>query len=79
MRLIRDVENGDQWRIYTLFTTLYELKGFPFMNGHTRPLHAMNPDLFPEGMSWAEAREQQRGFVRGPGPTVLIVGKFEKG
>ena len=74
MRLVQDVENGDEWRIYTLFTTLHELKDYPWMNGYTRPFHAMSPEIFPEGMNWKEAREEQRDFVRGE-PAVLIVGK----
>jgi hypothetical protein len=74
MRLVQDVEIGDEWRIYTVFTTLNELKAHPWMTGYTRPYHAMSPEIFPEGMNWKEAREEQRDFKHDE-PTVLIVGK----
>jgi hypothetical protein len=53
VRLLQDVENGDEWRIYTMFTTLADLKETPFLTGETRPFHAV-PDEVPGTMNWKE-------------------------
>jgi hypothetical protein len=74
VRLLQDVENGDEWRIYTMFTTLCDLKETPFLTGETRPFHSV-PNGVPETMNWKEYRERKREFVDEE-PVVLIVGKY---
>jgi hypothetical protein len=73
VRLLQDVENADEWRIYTMFTTLTDLKETPFLTGETRPFHAV-PDEVPGTMNWKEYRERKREFLDEE-PVVLIVGK----
>jgi hypothetical protein len=73
MRLIQDVENGDEWRIYTMFTTLRDLTDTPFLTGSKRPFHAV-----PEAagnLSWGEYHERQKHFIDQE-PAVLIVGEY---
>lgn len=72
MRLLQDVENGDDWRIYTMSTTLYDLTDTPFLTGEKRPYNA-KPD-YAGDMSWGEYRERKKNFISEE-PTVLIVGK----
>lgn len=74
MRLLRDVESNDEWRIFTMFTSLYDLKKTPFMTGDTRPEHA-KPDGVPETLNWQEYRAEKKEFLN-EDPAVLIVGKF---
>ncbi|KAE8452527.1 hypothetical protein EG329_000430 [Mollisiaceae sp. DMI_Dod_QoI] len=77
IRLLRDVENDDEWRIYTLYTTLYDLKKTPFLTGDTRPESA-KPDGVPETLNWQEYRAEKKEF-RDQDPTVLIVGAGHSG
>jgi hypothetical protein len=72
MRLLQDAENGDEWRIYTMFTTLRDLTDSPFLTGIKRPFHAV-PDSAGD-MSWGQYSEQKKNFM-GTEPAVLIVGK----
>jgi hypothetical protein len=72
MRLIQDVENGDEWRIYTMFTTLRDLTDTPFLTGSKRPFHAA-----PEAagnLSWGEYHERKKNFIDQE-PAVLVVGE----
>ena len=79
-RWILDVESQDQWRIYTLFTSLTDLTSTPFQTGFSRPESA-KPDSAPPKMNWYDWRERQREFLAEDGeePTVLIVGAGHSG
>lgn len=79
-RWILDVESHDQWRIYTLFTSLTDLISTPFQTGSSRPENA-KPDTAPPEMNWFEWRKRQREFLEedGEAPTVLIVGAGHSG
>ena len=79
-RWILDVESQDQWRIYTLFTSLTDLTSTPFQTGSSRPESA-KPNSAPPKMNWYEWRERQREFPEEDGeePTVLIVGAGHSG
>lgn len=72
MRLIRDVENSDEWRIYTMFTTLRDLTDTPFLTGSARPFHAV-PDSAVD-LSWGEYHERKKNFIDEE-PAVLIIGE----
>jgi hypothetical protein len=74
VKLLQDVESNDEWRIFAMFTTLYELKDFPPANEYTRRFHS-KPDGVPEAMNWKEYRDEQREF-QNEEPAVLIVGKI---
>lgn len=69
---IQDVDDGDRWKIFTIFTTLDELKGFPFATGETRPLYA-NPHDVNDTKNWKDYREEELEF-KDAEPAVLIVG-----
>ncbi|KAK0107987.1 hypothetical protein ONS96_003765 [Cadophora gregata f. sp. sojae] len=79
-RWIIDVESHNQWRVYTLFTTLTDLTQTPFHTGLSRPENA-KPESAPEELNWYEWRERQREFLDGEDdqPTVLIVGAGHSG
>ena len=71
--LIQDVQNADQWRIYNLFTTLWELKDFKWRDGDSRDFHGVPRGMMEEGMNWREWRDFKKDF-RKADPAVLIVG-----
>ncbi|KAG4436068.1 hypothetical protein IFR05_008458 [Cadophora sp. M221] len=77
IRWIQDAENNDEWRIYTLFTSLSNLSATPFLTGRQRPQNA-KPDSAPRGTNWFDWRQQQREFVNEE-PTVLIIGAGHSG
>ncbi len=77
VRLIRDVENADEWRIYVIFTTLSDLKATPFLTGQERPENA-KPDDAPENENWLEWWQRKREFLDEE-PTVVIVGAGHSG
>lgn len=74
--LLQDVENADEWRIFNLFTTLWEWKDFPAATGDTRP-YSGKPASAPATMSWREYRDMKRDFLDEE-PTVLIVGELQE-
>ncbi|KAL2070126.1 hypothetical protein VTL71DRAFT_14806 [Oculimacula yallundae] len=76
-RWIIDVSSSNQWRIYTLFTTLTNLTNSPFLTGSTRPESA-KPASLPPSLNWFEWRAQQREFLHEE-PAVLIVGAGHSG
>ncbi|KAF2268678.1 FAD/NAD(P)-binding domain-containing protein [Lojkania enalia] len=75
--LIKLAEEGGQWKIFTIFTTLQELKGFEEPTGHRRAKgvqHGGNPDR----KNWKETREAEANF-EGSDPKVLIIGAGQGG
>ncbi|XMA16827.1 hypothetical protein WAI453_009618 [Rhynchosporium graminicola] len=72
-RWIPDVESGDEWRIYTLFTTLTDLSATPFLTGLTRPETCM-----PAGRNFLDWRAEQKEFLH-EDPAVIIVGAGHSG
>lgn len=64
----------DDWKIFSFFTTLRELKGFPENAGPTRPAGVAHGD-HPQRKNWKERREAEINFDEGAEPVVLIVGK----
>ena len=73
LKLIQDVEESDAWKIYTIFTSLTELKEFPFQDGFSRPLYS-NPESVSEKWNWKDYREHKKEFVDEE-PAVIVVGK----
>lgn len=71
--LIRLVEQGGVWKIFTLYTSLEELHGFE------EPVNARRPKGVEHGgkpgrKNWAERRELEADFVGESGPAVLVIG-----
>ena len=71
---VRDTYENDDWRIFTIFTSLHGLKHFPGVTGETRPLFAV-PEDADSKMTWKEYRKRKHNF-EDEDPAVLIVGKI---
>jgi hypothetical protein len=70
---IQDVDDGDQWKIFTVYTALDDLKNSPFATGFNRPMFA-NPNDVDDIENWKDFREATVEF-KDVEPTVLIVGR----
>lgn len=76
VRLCKDANSG-QWKAFTLFTTMHELKGHEEALGHRRPdgvQHGGNPGR----KNWMDRREIEREYSDGREPIVLIIGMGSK-
>jgi len=69
VKLIQDAENRNEWRIFSLFTTLTETK----LEKKER-IHCV-PEGWGKGINYQEYREEKREFTKEE-PQVLIVGKL---
>jgi hypothetical protein len=72
VRLCKDTSDG-QWKAFTLFTTMHELKGHEEALGTRRPdgvQHGGNPGR----KNWKDRREIESEYADGREPTVLIIG-----
>ncbi|KAI6780916.1 indole-3-pyruvate monooxygenase-like protein [Emericellopsis cladophorae] len=75
--LIRATQDNGQWKIYTVYTRLDEIKG------HEEALHQRRPRGVDHGghpgrKNWAERRQEESNFLD-KDPTVLIVGAGQAG
>ncbi len=64
----------DEWKIFTLFTGLQELKGHEELLGHRRPKGAEHGG-HPDRKNWAEKRLDSAAYTDNREPTVIIIGK----
>lgn len=72
VRLCKDSNDG-QWKAFTLFTAMHELKGYEEALGPRRPdgvQHGGNPGR----KNWKDRREIESNYLDGREPTVLIIG-----
>ena len=79
VRLLQDRES-ENWKAFTLFTAMYELKGHGEAVKHRRPLgldHQV-PGEIEERTNWQEKRFAEENFKGTSEPTVLIIGKRSK-
>ncbi|KAH9836843.1 FAD/NAD-P-binding domain-containing protein [Rhodofomes roseus] len=60
-----------EWKAFTLYTTLEELKGFPERNGPRR-------EFLPNHGKWLSQREEERSFA-GRDPAVIVIGGGQAG
>lgn len=68
--VLRLATSNGTWKIYTLFTTLREIRGHEELRGRRRwDRHAGGRD----GMTWKETRDADNTF-KGNDPAVLIIG-----
>ncbi len=77
VRLCKDPSDG-QWKAFTLFTTMHELKGYEETLGHRRPdgvQHGGNPGR----QNWKDRRAIEFEYSDEREPTVLIIGMRSKG
>lgn len=73
VRLLRDPEDGGQWKAFILFTAMHELKGFEETVNTNRP-HGVDHGGQPGRKNWQERRHAMENFEDGNEPTVLILG-----
>ncbi|PHH61182.1 hypothetical protein CDD81_705 [Ophiocordyceps australis] len=76
MRLVFDRED---WKIFTFYTSLQQLKGFEEAVYHRRPRGVEFGDSQPGKNNWAEKLERRRNFEDGSEPAVLVVGGGQGG
>jgi hypothetical protein len=74
VKLVQDVEGEDNWRAFTLFTTLRELEGYEEATGLRRPLGVEHGGMLGR-KNWQDRRNDQEDFAH-EDPTVLIVGMW---
>ena len=60
-----------EWKAFTLYTTLEDLKGFPEKLGPRR-------EFLPNHGKWLSQREEERSFSKGD-PAVIVVGGGQSG
>lgn len=70
---VRLAEVNGSWKIWTMFTTLEELKGFEESVGPHRPT-GVNHGYHQGRKNWLDRRRDEESFVDGE-PDVLIIGK----
>ena len=71
--VVRLAEEDGQWRIFTLFTSLRELKGYeePVNNRRTK---GVEHGVYPDRNNWADGRRAEANF-EDKNPAVIIIGK----
>ena len=73
--IARVAADGANWKIFTLYTMLKELKGFEEPLGERRP-QGVAHGQHPGRKNWAERREEAINFEDGSEPAVLVVGTY---
>ncbi|KAF7553665.1 hypothetical protein G7Z17_g3439 [Cylindrodendrum hubeiense] len=76
--LARIVEQGGQWKIFTLYTRLEELRGYEEAINERRVKGAEHSST-PGRKNWAEKRASAANFNDGNDPSVLVVGGGQAG
>ena len=77
LRLVSDTKDDGKWKAFTLFTTLYELKGYEETIRNRRPT-GVDRGSEERSKNWKDRLVSQRNFEGGREPTILIVGKLRK-
>lgn len=72
VRLVQDKDG--EWKAFTLFTAMHELKGHEETVGNRRP-HGVAHGGQPGRKNWQERRDAMENFEEGNEPTVLILGE----
>jgi hypothetical protein len=73
---VRLVEDGGAWKVFTLYTSLRELKGHEEIINHRRG-HGVQHGGKPGRKNWAERRAAAANYEDGAEPSVLIIGMEE--
>ena len=72
VRLCKDPADGN-WKAYTLYTVLQELKGFEEPLGPRRS-NGVEHGGQPGRLNWLERRNVEKNYSDGSSPTVVVVG-----
>ncbi|CAL8582844.1 hypothetical protein XPA_008487 [Xanthoria parietina] len=78
VKLIRDARDGGQWKVFTLFTTLEQLKGHEESIKTRRPT-GVEHGSHPGRLNWQERRNVEANCEGPFEPTVLIIGAGQGG
>jgi hypothetical protein len=73
--LVRLVEDGGAWKVFTLYTSLRELKGHEEVINHRRG-NGVEHGGKPGRQNWAERRAAAADYEDGSEPSVLIIGMW---
>lgn len=71
--LVRLVEEGGQWKVFTLYTRLEEIKGHEQAIYDRRPVGVQHGGK-PGRQNWVERRAAEENYEEGSEPAVLVVG-----
>lgn len=71
--LVRLVQDADQWKVFTLYTRLEELKGHEESIYARRPIGAEHGGK-PGRLNWADKRAAEADYEDGSEPAVLVIG-----
>ena len=74
VRLLKDPQDGERWKAFTLFTAMHELKGHEETTKANRP-HGVEHGGKPGRKNWAERRTAMENYEDDNEPTVLIIGE----
>lgn len=72
--IVRLVQDGEKWKVFTLFTFLNELKGHEEFIGKKRPFGVEHGE-HASRKNWLDRRNAEMNFEDEQEPTVLILGK----
>ena len=75
VQLLQDTEDGGKWKVFTLLTTMQELKGHEETTFGNRP-HGVEHGGQPGRKNWQDRRNNQENYEGELEPTVLIIGKI---
>ena len=78
VRLAQDSADSGRWKVFTLFTTLRELKGHEERVQSRRPTGHNDDNIGNESSNWKDRLVAQQNFEGGREPTVLIIGKLRE-
>ncbi|KAH6676789.1 hypothetical protein B0J14DRAFT_360773 [Halenospora varia] len=76
--VVRLVKDGSNWKVFTLFTFLKELKGYEESTGKRRP-NGVEHGEHTSSLNWLDRRKAEENFEDGQEPTVLILGAGQAG
>ncbi|CAG9937398.1 unnamed protein product [Clonostachys rosea f. rosea IK726] len=75
---LRLAQESGQWKIYTLYTSLRNLNGFPEDSFERRPDGRVNGRGL-RGKNWNDRRAEETNYTDGSDPKVLIIGAGQAG
>ncbi|KAI4211277.1 MAG: hypothetical protein LQ351_005961 [Letrouitia transgressa] len=78
VKLLPDPKDRDQWKAFSLFTSLQELKGYEELVNTRRPT-GVEHGAHHGRLNWQERRIKEENFEGDLEPTVLIVGSGQGG
>lgn len=75
--LVQAVERDGSWKIFTLYTSLRELRGHEEQTYARRPVGVKHGDI-PGRVNWADRRRLAADYKDGSEPAVFVLGELPK-